>query len=82
MHGTVRVHKKDRYGVETDSGDWMAFEMLEGSTLEPGESVDGDLEALGGETLSSSHGKISVFVQFVHSSRPTVERWVIGRAGS
>jgi hypothetical protein len=68
-----------RYGVQIDGRDLMAFELLEGCVLEGGETLTGDLESLGCETLQSkAQGPISVSIEIVHGNRPTVRRWVAG----
>jgi hypothetical protein len=61
------------FAVLLDDGDYAVFELCDSISLEPGDKVQGDLDALGGETLLHVDSR-QQFEAFGQSGRCTIER--------
>lgn len=79
MKGSVAFVRGARIAVETRLG-FTYFELLEGSTMEPGDELAGALDALGGEKLRnlSTGESFDVFIEDIYASRENAARFVRG----
>ena len=80
MNGVIAFSNRTtgRYALRADDGRFTIFQMLsERVGLNIGETVSGDLESIGIQTLASGeHGEINVFVERTHCLSAFASAWV------
>lgn len=78
MRGMVRWINRQRgfVAVQTPEREFTVFELLGDYEIEPGDFVEGNLEALGGETLHNVTRStlMEVYVQDIHATRERAEK--------